>query len=128
MTRGSIAVRRKELGERGERLAEKYLKKNGYRIVARNYRCPLGEIDLIVRDGDTIVFVEIKGKSSHRFGSAAEAVTAAKQRRLARVASHYLSTFKLHDSYVRFDVVGIHWAGTGRPEIGLVKDAFRLSR
>jgi putative endonuclease len=128
MNRGPLAVSRKELGERGERLAEKFLKKNGYRIAARNYRCPLGEIDLIARDGDTIVFVEIKGKSSRRFGSAAGAVTAAKQRRLARVASHYLSTFKLHDSYVRFDVVGIHWVGTGRPEIELVKDAFRLSR
>ena len=120
-------MRIKELGEEGERLAEKFLRRNRYKILARNYRCPLGEIDIIARDGETIAFVEIKGRRSRRFGSALEAVTASKQKRIARVAAHYLAAFRLNDSYARFDVVGIRWSVKGKPEIILVKDAFRLS-
>ncbi len=120
-------MRRKKLGREGERLAEEFLRKRGYKILARNYRYPFGEIDLIARDGKTIAFIEIKGRSSQYFGSALEAVTTRKQKRIARVAAQYLATFKLDNIRARFDVVGIHWATEGKPEVVLIKDAFRLS-
>lgn len=123
-----VAMRRGELGAEGERLAERFLRRRGYRILARNYRCSRGEIDLIARDGATIVFVEVKGKSSEEFGSPLEAVTARKRKRLALVANYYLTAFKLHHLQTRFDVVGIRWVMGGEPSIALVRDAFRPAK
>ena len=120
-----LSVRRGGLGEEGERLAERFLRGQGYRILARNYRCACGEIDLIARDGTTIAFVEVKGKSTGRFGSPLEAVTARKRQRLALVANHYLTACKLHHLRTRFDVVGIRWTTGGAPRVMLVRDAFR---
>ncbi|MEJ2744403.1 MAG: YraN family protein [bacterium] len=122
-----LSMRRDELGVEGERLAERFLRKRGYRILARNFRCPRGEIDLVARDGATVVFVEVKGKRTGKFGSPLEAVTARKRRRLALVANYYLTAFKLHHLRTRFDVVGIRWVTGGEPSIVLVKDAFRTS-
>lgn len=118
-------MRNKRLGERGEDLAERFLRGSGYRILARNYRCPRGEIDLIARDGEIIVFVEIKGRSSGRFGSPLDAITPVKRRRLAMTAQHYLAACSLTRARTRFDVVGIRWA-EGDGECTLVRDAFRL--
>jgi putative endonuclease len=118
-------MRRDELGPAGERLAERFLRKKGYRILARNYQCSCGEIDLIARDGATIVFVEVKGKRVEEFGSPLEAVTARKRRKLVLVANYYLTAFKLHNLRARFDVVGIRWVTGGEPSIVLVRDAFR---
>ena len=122
-----LSMHRGELGPEGERLAERFLRKRGYRILARNYRCSCGEIDLIARDGETVVFVEVKGKSGGEFGSPLEAVTARKRQRLALVANYYLTAFKLHHLRTRFDVVGIRWVAGGEPGIVLVRDAFRTS-
>ena len=115
------------LGKRGEQLAERFLRRKGYRILARNYRCPCGEIDLVARDGDTLVFVEIKGRSGGRFGSPLEAVTVRKQERMAVVARHFLSSCRIYQSPARFDVIGIRWRGGAGAECVLVRDAFRLT-
>lgn len=122
-----LSMHRSELGPEGERLAERFLRKRGYRILARNYRCSCGEIDLIARDGATIVFVEVKGKRGAEFGSPLEAVTARKRKRLVLVANCYLTAFKLHHLRARFDAVGIRWVTGGEPSIVLVRDAFRAS-
>lgn len=119
-------VQGKRLGDRGEKAAEAFLRRKGYSIISRSYRCPLGEIDLVARDGETIVFVEVKGRRTARFGSGLEAVTRAKQRRIARVAAHYLVRFGLSTAKTRFDVVGIRWGTDGSPECIAVRDAFRL--
>ena len=78
-------------GEAAEALAAAYLQRAGLKLVERNYRCRFGEIDLIARDGPTLVFVEVRMRSSERFGGAAASITAAKQLKLLRAARHYLS-------------------------------------
>lgn len=80
-----------ELGRRGERIAERALIGRGYRILDRNWRCREGEIDLVARDGDSLVFVEVKTRSSDAFGHPFEAITAAKLARLRRLASAWLA-------------------------------------
>jgi len=119
-------VKNVKLGKEGERVAERYLRHKGYKILARNYRCPQGEIDLVVGDSGTLVFVEIKGRTTRLFGAPLEAVTAWKKKRLALVANHFLTSCKLHHLPSRFDVVGVRWPDGGRPELVHVKDAFRL--
>ncbi len=110
------------LGDRGEREAAAYLRRQGLRIVARNYRTPLGEIDLIARDGDTVVFVEVK---TRRQGEPAEAVTPEKQRRLTLAALHFLKARGLLEYRSRFDVVAIVWPETDRtPDIEHFRAAF----
>ena len=91
-------------GEDAENLAGAFLQRAGLKLVARNYRCRFGEIDRIVRDGDTLVFVEVRMRSSDRYGGAAASVTAAKRARLLRAARHYLAKVA-HAPACRFDVV-----------------------
>ena len=114
---------RKTMGRRGEDRAARALEDGGCRIVARNYACALGEIDLVAMDGPTWVFVEVKARRSGRFGGPLEGVTAAKQERLARLAEHYLSVQGIADAPVRFDVVGIDLSGPS-PRVEWVRDAF----
>lgn len=98
----------KNIGMQKERLAAAYLCGNGYRILEANYRCRQGEIDLIARDNDVLVFVEVKYRSGYSFGTAAEAVDRKKQRRICYAAKHYLMKKKIcWDQPVRFDVVAI---------------------
>ena len=118
--------RRQQFGEAGEALAARLLSKRGYKILETNHRNPLGEIDLIARDGDTLVFVEVKTRQSLHFGNPKWAVTPRKQRKLSMVALYYLKTTGQSQSKARFDVVAIHSAGP-RPEIELVRNAFELS-
>jgi putative endonuclease len=121
MTKERIA-----LGKLGEDLARKRLKALGYRILEKNYRCPLGEIDLIARDGDVLVFVEIKTRRDQSFGPAKEAVTRKKQTQLSKVALAYMKSKKLWGRSARFDVVAIeHGDGTG--EVEIIQDAFELA-
>jgi len=114
---------RQVLGAEGERAAEKFLRRNGYTIVQRNYRCALGEVDLIALDRRTIVFIEVKTRTQPGFGSPLEAVDRRKQRQVLRAAQHYLSEHRLHDRDARFDVVGVWW-DNGRVQCELVKNAF----
>ena len=114
---------RRELGIDGERAAERFLRRLGYTIVERNYRCPLGEIDLVALDRRTIVFVEVKTLRRAGAASPFDAVDARKQRQIARAAEHDLAARRLHDRDVRFDVVGVSRAG-GDLVCELVRDAF----
>jgi putative endonuclease len=118
-----MADQRRDLGDRGERAAEEFLRRQRYTIVARNYQCPVGEIDLVALDGSTIVFVEVKVRTHGAAGSPLEAVGPRKQRQIARVARYYLSTHRLHDRDARFDVVGISWENDA-PRLELVRNAF----
>jgi putative endonuclease len=108
-------------GRRGEDLAVAELRRRGYRIVERNYRCKSGEIDIVASEGRALVFVEVRTRADGSRGSAVETVTAAKQRRVARAAAAYLAERGPTFDECRFDVVGI----TGG-EITVIKDAFRL--
>lgn len=116
---------KKLLGDRGERAAARFLRKQGYRILARQYSSPAGEIDLIALDGETIVFVEVKTRADTAAGEPAEAVTPAKQKQLTKLALAYLKRRKLLQRRARFDVVSVLWPeGTKRPEIRHFKNAF----
>ena len=95
------------IGEQGESLAASHLASLGMRIIAHRHRTRLGEIDLICRDGNVVVFVEVKTRSSDRAGAPFEAVTPAKQRQLTRLALAYLKSHGLLDQPARFDVVGV---------------------
>ncbi len=99
------------LGAEGEALAARWYEDNGYEVIDRNWRRREGEIDLIVRRGRTVVFSEVKTRSSDRFGSGAESVLAAKQRRIRRLAARWLSELTPASGRarveVRFDVVAI---------------------
>ena len=117
---------RKSLGKAGEDLAERYLKRQGYAVVERNYRCPLGEIDLIAVNRQAVVFVEVKTRRVDTSGAPLESVNAVKQRRLKRAALHYLNKHRLHDRDVQFDVVGISLA-SNPPSVRHVRHAFDFS-
>lgn len=94
--------------------------------MCRNYRCRTGEIDLVARDGEVLVFVEVKARRGRTFGSPEEAVNLGKQRRLRRLAACYLAEHRITDGQaVRFDVVAVEIAPTGRVErVELLRDAF----
>lgn len=114
---------RQELGGRGEELAAAALKKQGYKIIERNYVTPLGEIDLIAKQKGLLVFIEVKTRQSERFGTPAEAVHPAKQAKLRRLADYYLKQKRLGEMPVRFDVVGITFSA-GTPAIEIIVNAF----
>jgi len=112
-------------GRRGEDEAVGYLRKNGYRILARNLRARFGEIDVVAEDGPVLCFVEIKSRSSIRFGWPEEAVTPQKRQRLVRLASWYLQSHRSNDLRpVRFDVLSILTGPDGPARIRLIKGAF----
>jgi putative endonuclease len=100
-------------GESGEDLACEHLRRGGLRILARNYRCRAGEIDVVAEERGTVVFVEVKERRGESHGSAVEAVTAAKRRKVVRAARAYATTHGLSDSPLRFDVVAIDWGPEG---------------
>jgi len=110
-------------GHEGEQLAVRHLKRLGYRIVCRNYRCPLGEIDIIARHRDVLVFVEVKSRRSRAFGSPKWAITPAKQRKLSQVAWYYLQKRDLTETNARFDVVTISRLH-GSPHLEVIENAF----
>lgn len=114
------------LGQEGERLAERYLRKKGYKLVERNYRCAVGELDLIVLDRRIVVFVEVKTRTGHGFGSPLEAVEFRKQRKMIQAAQFFLSAKGLQQREARFDVIGISWLGR-EPVLEHIENAFDLS-
>ena len=99
--------RNAELGRRGEDAAARFLDRRGYEIVERNWTCAAGEADIIARDGDSVVFVEVKTRSSCDYGMPAEAVDEAKRDRYERIAALFLQGFHVVDVPVRFDIVSI---------------------
>jgi putative endonuclease len=107
-------------GDAAEALAAAFLEARGLRIVARNYRCRFGEIDIIARSGATAVFVEVRSRKSDAFGGAAGSITAAKRKKVLVAARHYLASHRV-DCACRFDVVLL----TGEPpRIEWIRDAF----
>jgi len=116
--------RRPQLGHRGEKCAEKFLRRRKYRIVTRNYRCPLGEIDLIALDDSTVVFVEVKTRADRYHGDPQDAVTPEKQRRLTRAAEAFLKHTSSQDRACRFDVITVTFDHDDNPEIEHFLDAF----
>ena len=114
---------RQILGKHGEDLACGELERRGYAIVARRYRRRGGELDIIARDGATLVFIEVKARDSHAFGAAAEAVTRLKRRKITELALDYMMRNHLSDCPCRFDVVSIHF-DSGRPVIDVFQNAF----
>jgi len=100
-------------GDAGEDLACAHLQARGMKVLARNYRCRSGEIDVVAQDGGTLVFVEVKERRGDSHGSAVEAVTAEKRRRVVRAARVYAATHGLSESPIRFDVLAIDWSAEG---------------
>jgi putative endonuclease len=102
-----VTVARQKLGAHGERLAARRYEADGYEVVARNWRCGAGEIDLVLRRGDTLVFAEVKTRTSDRFGHPAEAVTVPKQRRIRGLAQRFCAETGNRARVLRFDVVSV---------------------
>jgi len=115
-----------DFGKTGEDLACRELERRGYAIVARRYRRRGGELDIIARDGTTVVFVEVKARQDRAFGLGAEAVGYFKRRRMAQIAMDYIVRHHLTNCPLRFDVVSIHFEA-GRPVIEVFRNAFDLS-
>src|SRR5271163_950312 len=111
------------LGRRGERAAEKYLRRNGYRIVARNFRAAGAEIDIVAMDGDTLVFVEVKTRRSREAGAPEEAVDERKQKQIRRAAEIFATRYRADEVTMRFDVIAVDASGD-RLEIELLRNAF----
>jgi len=112
--RESIGVRNKELGERGEQAAARYLRLMGYEILERNFVCPAGEADIIARDGDYLVFVEVKTRTHIEKGMPEEAVDAKKRARYEKIACWFLADFEETDIPLRFDVISLVVVGEDR--------------
>ena len=113
------------LGAVGEELACQFLRHEGFKTLVRNYTCPLGEIDLICRDGDTLVFVEVKARRSDSAGEPLESITYRKRTQIIRCAKYYLTRFGLHDRPCRFDAVSVKLGPDGQASIERAPDAFR---
>ncbi len=111
------------LGKNGEDLAAEFLKQNGYKVLARNFRTKLGELDIVALDKGTVCFVEVKARSSAAFGRPEESVYPAKQRQIIKAALIFLQEKKLTDKFCRFDVVAVDFS-TSEPGIEIIKNAF----
>jgi putative endonuclease len=114
-------------GQEAERLGEVYLKKRGYTIIGRNIRSSFGEIDLVARDKNVVVFIEVKSRRNLAFGFPEEAVNHEKRRRLIRLASWYLAKKRLSESRVRFDVLAMRLGDGDAADIRLIQNAFEAN-
>lgn len=110
---------RMNLGRRGENISAEFLRKQGYKIMERNYRCALGEVDIVAKDKDVLCFVEVKTRKTQEYGLPEEAIDWHKQKKLAKVALTYLKEKKIYKQDLRFDVVSVY-----PDHIELIKDAF----
>ena len=120
-----MAAKRQILGSTGEQAAAAWLEIRGYRVIARNVRTRYGEIDLVARLGALVVFVEVKSRTSNRFGHPAEAIVSKKRRRLGQLAAMCLQRLGLEHCAVRFDVIAVHLDPDGRVrEVEHIPDAF----
>ena len=115
----------KALGTKGENLAVTFLKKKGYKIIARNYKTFIGEIDIIAKDGNTTVFIEVKTRKNDSFGYPFEAVNNKKRQKLKNLALLYLKN-KGQEFPARFDVLSIFYIKNGKEAIEHIKDAFEF--
>jgi putative endonuclease len=118
--------KRQQFGKESESAAVRHLKKNGYKILEQNYRTKIGEIDIIAKERQTLVFVEVKARKSHFYGNPKWAVTPKKQRKISMVALYYMKATKQNNVKARFDVVSITNADD-KPRVEIVKNAFELA-
>ena len=117
-------MRRRDTGILGEKLAQDFLKKQGYRIIETNYRCPEGEIDIVARHKDYLVFIEVRTKKSLQFGSPEESITPTKKERLRTTAAHYQQTHDNLPLLWRIDVVAVELNQKGKlSRIELIENA-----
>jgi len=122
-----VTQRSSKFGREGEKAAIKFLKKNGYRIIEKNFRTKAGEVDVIAEQEKVLVFVEVKTRSGNQLGHPVQALTPHKQKKISMIARGFLSKHKIQDRECRFDVVSI-LGDPGAPkdwEIELIQDAFR---
>ncbi|MBX3237477.1 MAG: YraN family protein [Nitrospiraceae bacterium] len=115
---------RRKLGDEGERQAEDYLRRKGFKILGRNIRFPLGELDLVAEDRGVLVFVEVKRRRSEVFGGASEAVTLRKQAKVVQLAALYLARHRIHGQPCRFDVVLFQDHPDGSVDLQHIANAF----
>ena len=114
---------KKALGDYGERLASQYLEQKGYTIISSNWHCRFGEIDIIAKDGEVLVFVEVKTRSYDYFGAPQDLVSEKKETLLVDAANRYMEKIG-HDWEIRFDIIGILMPDENRYTIKHLKDAF----
>ncbi len=100
-----------EVGKSGEERAVNFLRQKGFSIIKTNYRTSFGEIDVIARDGDTIVFIEVKSRRSLSFGAPEQAVDSIKKNRIKKIANQFISHYQLFDRDCRFDIVALYYEG-----------------
>ena len=112
------------LGVLGEELAFHELRRRGYKVLLRNYECALGEVDLIAKHNGSLVFIEVKTRSSDEMGHPAEAVTPQKRRQIVLVAKYYLKRYGIHDVACRFDVASVLIPANEEPAIEIIESAF----
>jgi len=113
------------LGDRGENMAAKYLRNRGFKIIARNFKCVMGEIDIVAREGKTLVFVEVKTRAADD-PTPEEQVNEHKQHQITKVAKFYLSRYGVQPA-ARFDVVAVVWPGRGEAQIRHTPNAFEAT-
>jgi putative endonuclease len=117
-------MKKRDTGRMGERLACEFLGCNGYDIVERNYRCPEGEIDIVALQRDTLVFIEVRTKTTRRYGRPEESITPLKAARLRTLAAHYGQTHEGLPEARRIDVVAVEISGDGQPSrIEIIENA-----
>ena len=116
---------RMSLGKRGEAVAANYLLKNGYKILEQNYRCKIGEIDVVAEKAGRILFVEVKTRSSEQYGLPQEAVHETKQQKILRAAEWYLKEHRWEEKPVGFEVIAVQWREGHDPEISCIPNAFQ---
>lgn len=116
--------RRQIFGLKSEEVAAKFIQKNGYKILCRNFKTKIGEIDLIAEEDGTIVFIEVKARKTQRFGSPKYAITQKKQRKISQVALYYLKNNPKYSKKARFDVITV---GESSKDIRIIKNAFELA-
>lgn len=120
-----MTLRRKMLGRQGEEIAARYLEKNGFKLLRKNYRCRLGEIDLIAMDRDFLVFVEVRSKSGDEYGEGYESLVNKKLSKLRQVAWYYLKAEGKTKMNCRFDVVSVRFDRDGEVQrIEHIENAF----
>lgn len=111
------------LGRKGEKYAAKHLKEKGYHVVEQNYRCRMGEVDIIAKDGDVWVFVEVKTRRNNRYGTPGESITNEKKEHFVNTVAHYAMVKGIYDKEMRIDVIEVFVDGI-RIEINHIPDAF----
>lgn len=118
---------RRMFGQEGESAAEQYLRRKGYRILARNLRSSVGELDLVAEEGQVLVFVEVKARRTDAFGGAIYAVHQRKQEKVIQLAAQYLARHHIKDRLCRFDVVLLQGDETAPTQVEHIQNAFEVS-